>query len=414
MLGVDNKKPTPKEDEAPKRFFVPALAIALFSAGISNSVITLFAVDIAKTFLGSSSGSSVGVVSQLNTANASATVAFAIMLSVLAIRFRQKYLFLSGVALVVASAVGSFFAPTLLSLQLFYAMEGGGSIIIWIMAATLIGDILPQDKKAKAISYMISIGSIATLVVVFLVGFIGNVGGWRSNFLFLVLPFAAAGLVIVSFFVPSAMHQKPTSIKKNIYLGNLRQVLTNKSAVACLIANIFTLVTGQAGIFAIAFYRTRFAVPRTLTVGIYELAVIIFIVSPLISGRIVNRVGAKRLAVISTSIAASCLMIFFLVPNLWIALTFDMLHVWFGTFSIPAFVCLVLEQTPKSRGTMMSLNSLFNSIGNAIAPAIGGALLLLTSGFYGSIGIIYGGMTFFGVAILIFLVADPTKKTFGS
>jgi predicted MFS family arabinose efflux permease len=125
-----------------KRMFIPALAFAYFSACISNSVISLFAVDIAKTFLGSSSGVSVGVTSQLNTFNAVSIIVFAIMLSFLAVRFQHRFLFLGGIVFVVVSAVGSFFAPNLLSLQLFYALEGGGSIIIWIMAATLIGDSL--------------------------------------------------------------------------------------------------------------------------------------------------------------------------------------------------------------------------------------------------------------------------------
>src|SRR3990172_2210472 len=130
---------TVPRNAVPSRFFIPALAIALFSAGISNSIISLLAVDIATTFLGSSSGASVGITSQLNTFNAAAIVAFAILLSILAIRFKHKPLFLLGVIFVVISTVGSFLAPTLLSLQFFYAMEGGGSIMVWIMAATLIG-----------------------------------------------------------------------------------------------------------------------------------------------------------------------------------------------------------------------------------------------------------------------------------
>ena len=86
-----------------------------------------------------------------------------------------------------------------------------------------------------------------------------------------------------------------------------------------------------------------------------------------------------------------------------------MLHVWFGASAIPAFICLVLEQAPQHRGTMMSLNSLFNNMGNAIAPAIGGALLVLTSRFYGAIGVVFGSMSLAGAAVLIFLVGDTTK-----
>lgn len=182
------------DTEPPKRLFLPSLAIAVFSAGISNAVITLLAVDIAKTYFGYSGPAGVAAVSQLTTINAAAEITFAILLSVLTVRFRYKPLLLIGMALVVASAVGSFLAPTLLSLAFFLAVEGGGSIVVSIIAFTLVGDFLPAEKRAKAIGYIVSASSVATLIVALLVGFIAGFGGWRYTFLLLALPISAAGL----------------------------------------------------------------------------------------------------------------------------------------------------------------------------------------------------------------------------
>lgn len=100
---------TTPESEPPRRLFLPSLAVTTFAIGISDAIITLLAVDIAKTFFGSANAATVGAVSQLSTFNAAAEVAFALLLSVLAIRFRHKPLLLAGVLLVVASAAGSFF-----------------------------------------------------------------------------------------------------------------------------------------------------------------------------------------------------------------------------------------------------------------------------------------------------------------
>jgi len=141
-----------------------------------------------------------------------------------------------------------------------------------------------------------------------------------------------------------------------------------------------------------------------------SVALTIFVVSPLISGRLINRFGPKRLAIGSTAVASFCLIMIFIVSNVWVAFVFDMLHVWFGAFSVPAFLALVLEQVPSYRGTMMSLNSLFNNIGKTIAPAIGGALLVVTSGYYPSVGLVFGGMSLIGVVLLFFFVKE-TKKT---
>jgi predicted MFS family arabinose efflux permease len=397
--------------EPSRRLFLPSLAIAAFSVGVSNAIITLFAVDIARTFFGTVNAAAVGAVSQLSTVNAAAEIVFALLLSILAIRFRQKPLLLIGVTLVVISAIGSFFAPTLLSLQFFLAMEGGGSIMVSVMAFTLVGDILPADKKAKAISYIVSVGALSTLATILLFGFITNVGGWRYDFLFVALPVSAAGLALATFFLPSKPREKSAVSKENPYSGSFRQIFTNGSATACLISNILTIAGTQVAVFAIAFYRTVFAVPREWTVGIFEVAAVIYTVAPLVSGRFVSKFGAKRVAVLSAFLAAFFTIAFFFIPNLWLAFTFDMLHVWFAAFSTPAFVYLILEQVPKSRGTMLSLNSIFNNIGNVIAPALGGTLLFITSGLYGVVGLALGSITVVGSAVLLFLAKDTTKAS---
>ena len=407
---MNTEKPV-LEGSRPQRLFLPALAIAVFSAGISNSVITLLVVDIARTFFGSPDPAAIAAVSQLTTFNAAAEIAFAVLLSILVVRIRHKPLLMAGVLLVVASAIGSFFAPTLLSLEFFLAIEGGGSIIVTIIALTLIGDFLPPQKKAKAISYLISVSYLATLILILLIGFIASIGGWRYDFLLIALPISAAGLILASLVVPSRSHDKPATKTEKFSLRIFKTIFTDRSATASLIASILTVAGTQVAVFAIAFYQIQFAASRTQIIGIYETAVILFIVAPLVSGPIIHKYGAKRVAVSSTLLAAFFTLAFFFIPDLWAAIIFDMLHVWFAAFAAPAFVYLILEQIPKSRGTMMSLNAIFNNIGNAIAPALGGALLFLTSGFYGVVGLAFGSITIAGAVILIFLVKDTTKTT---
>lgn len=405
---MSTEAPAP-EKEPPRRLFLPSLAIAVFSVYLSNVIITLLSVDIATTFFGSANAAAVGAVSQLSTFNAAAEVVFALLLSILAIRFRHKPLLLVGAIFVVISAVGSFFAPTLLSLQLFYAMEGVGSIMVGVMAFTLIGDFLPLQKKPKAVSYIVAVASLSTLVGTLLIGYIADVAGWRFAFVYFVLPVAVAGLALASVILPSKPREKPATIKENPYVRSFKQVLTNRSATACLIASLLTVAGIQVTVFALAFYRTLFAVPRGWTVGIMEAATIIAIVASLVAGRLVNRFGAKRIVILSTLLNAFFVMTFFFIPNLWVSLTFDLLHVWFTAIAGTAFACLILDQVPKSRGTMMSLNSIFNNIGNAIAPAVGGALLVWTDGVYGAIGLALGSLTIAGVAVLFFFAKDPTR-----
>jgi predicted MFS family arabinose efflux permease len=178
-----------------------------------------------------------------------------------------------------------------------------------------------------------------------------------------------------------------------------------------LAANALSIAGSGVAIFALAFYQTRFGVPREWTIGVYEVAIGLYILAPPVSSNLINRIGAKRTAVYSTVCSAFFTMTFFFLPDFFAAATVDLIHVWFAGMATPAFICLALEQVPASRDAMMSLNSVSKTVGNMIAPAVGGALLFLTSGFYGAIGLALGALSIAGSAIIILFVTDPTTGT---
>jgi hypothetical protein len=57
----------------------------------------------------------------------------------------------------------------------------------------------------------------------------------------------------------------------------------------------------------------------------------------------------------------------------------------------------------------MALNSAIESVGSTIGPAVGGALLVLTTGFYGAVGLAFGGMFVVSAMIRFFWAKEPTR-----
>ena len=165
------------EEPAHKKLFIVTMIIATFSTGLGNSIVAIFATDMAKTFFGSATTVQVGSITQLSTINLAAEVLGAIILSIFVIKFSHKRLLLTGTIFIAISATGSYFAPNILALQTFYALEGAGSVIIGIIAMTLIADSLPKNQRAKVISYLLSIGAAVTLVMIPIVGIITEMGG---------------------------------------------------------------------------------------------------------------------------------------------------------------------------------------------------------------------------------------------
>jgi len=404
----------PAREASPGRLFVPSLIVVTFAVFLSTPILTLLSVDMANTFFGSADAASLGAVAQVGTVNSAAEVVFAFVMGFLAVRFKHRSLLLLGMSLVVISAVGSYFAPTLLILQIFFLLEGGGTVIVNIFALSLVGELLPPKSKSKTVGYIVGVTSLATLVGAPVIGFITNVGGWQSNFLWLVLPTSVSGFGLAYLGLPSIHHEKPVGAEHESFHNAFKHVLSNRSAAACLLG--ITLVSSVAvPVFAIAFYRQQYlsnvSVPEQINfvVMVVMVAMATAVFASLAVGRLVNRLGAKNLTVTGALASSVLTMVFFYMPNLWGAVALDMLHVGFYFASYTAFSILVLDQVPRFRGTMMSMKNMFYTIGIAIGTAVGGAMLTLFAS-YQAVGFSIGAMGLFSAAIFFFLTKEPSSE----
>jgi predicted MFS family arabinose efflux permease len=397
------------EGEKPStgKWFIPSLVVSFLAVGVSTPILMLLTLDIAETFQ-----VPFGVAAQLSTINSIAEVILSLLMGFLAIRFKHKSLLLSGVALVAASAVGAFFAPTLELMLFFFALEGAGTVMVGVMGLTLIGDLLPLSKKAKAVSYVIATTYLTAIVGVAAIGFIANVAGWRSVFSLFVLPVSIAGLALAFLSLPYRSREESVAIGRKAYLSAFKQVLLNRSAVACLVGSMLMSVMSLA-LFTTGFFREQLSASRDVAAVIIMMAASMYVVAALVTGRLINIFGRKTLTVTGVLGSSILAMLIFFMPNLWLAVIVDMIHVWFAAVGITAFSCYALEQVPKSRSTMMSLRSIFNEMGGAIGAALGGALLILfaynLSLSYQTVGIAFGAIGISASAVFYFLTKDPTK-----
>jgi predicted MFS family arabinose efflux permease len=394
------------EIEPPKRLFVPSLTILVFAISLSSGVLSLFLPEIAETFFGSTDRTAIGLVSQTSTVNNTAEVIFAFIMSILVIRFKHKSLLTIGAMFVIISTVGSFLAPDFLSFQIFFAMEGAGSIMVSIIAITLIGDTFDLKRKARAVSWYATGMYMAGLIGIPILLAVANIFGWRSVFLLFVLPASLLGLILAYVSIPSKSHIEQMKNDKGIYFRSFKQVLLNKSAASCLIGTIVG-ASAVVALFVLTFYRQQFLVSRDWAVGIALINASLFMIGSLVGGRIVNRFGSKPVAVLFGLISGVLTMTFFNMPTLGLTLAFNFASVFAGALAIPAIICLVVDQVPESRGTMMSLQRLFTNIGAAIGTVTGGVLLALFS--YKAVGVGFGILMIAQAVIFLFLVKQPTE-----
>ncbi len=392
-----------------KMILVVALLVAVFAAAVVDVVIPINIVDIAKTF-----SILPGTVSQLDSIIALAAVTTALLLGAFGARFSYKSLVMIGILFIAAYAIGFFLAPTFPITQLIVPLNGIGSVLIVVTAQTFIGNSYPLDKKAKAIGWISAAGTLANAVGAPIIGFMTVIGGWRSALVWFMLPTAVVSLIFVFLVFRFNLPEPQPNAKKAPFMDGFKQILTSKSAIACLVSAF--LVNGSVfggNVFEVTLYRQIFLVSPGFATLIGPTAGIALIAAgAVIGGHTVNRVGRKRLTVIASFLAGVFMLVSYFVPDLWMRVALRWTASFIGGVSLAAFANLMIEQVPLFRGTVMSLSSAFSGVGAAVGISVAGVVINLylnpSVGFQ-ALGLTMGTFAIVSVLFMLFLAKDPTK-----
>ena len=397
-----------EESSSAGRLFVPSLAVAFFSTWIIESLTGIFLMDVATEFFGSPNPVTIATTGQLVTISSIVSVIFALMLGILSVRYSHKKLLLMGSFAVAIGILGCFLAPEFLFMQFFFPIEGIGTVAIGAMAFTIVGEFLAVNRRPKAIGWILAGNSIAGIIGALMINlFFSGTAGWRSYLLWFAMPISAISLAALYFFIPSTP-KKPKTIKKEAYFSSFKQVFLKKSAVSCLIGAMFR----QAGfawvaVYSATFFREQFGLSLASVALLGLIGGILFALALIVGGQLVHRIGRKRQLVTTLVISSPALMMVPFIPNLWIVLLIS----WAGGFiygmSFPANTSLILEQAPESRGTMMSMSSIFVTFGMGLGTAFGGVALIL-SGWIGLI-LTFAALQLIAAAVFFFLTKDPFR-----
>jgi MFS family permease len=390
------------------RLFVPSLTLACFSLFIVDSLTGVFLLDLTVAFFGSPDPALVAITSQLGTVSSVVSVIFGLLLGALSIRFNHKKLLVLGTFCITLAALGCFLAPNFFFLQIFYAIEGIGTIVANTMAIVLVGEILVLSERPKAIGWLWSgspiAGIAANLVIIF---FFSGAGGWRSFLLLFALPVSLIASAAAYFGVPSQTQRQAVTVGKGAYLSSYKQVFLKKSAAACLVGNMIKVAGAMWVVYLVAFLITRFSLPLAEGALVMMGVTVIMAIAHPAGGYLVNKVGRKNLLVTTTILQSAVIPLIAFVPDLWVAIGISWSAVLIGGLGMPASVNLALEQVPESRGTMMSINNILMTVGFGIATAVGGLALAFFN--YTGMFLTFAAIGFAAAAIFFFLTEDPCR-----
>ena len=394
------------EQNSARRAVLPSLFFSSFAICPAGIVVTLLLVDIGRTF-----GAPVGLTGQVQTLSSSFAVITALLMGALSARFKHKSLLLVGLLLISISVLGCSLALNFGMILVMYSITGVGLAVAQPMTMALVGELFPPDRRAKGLGWINAGATISYLIGTPTIGFIAGLGGWRLAFLSYTLPISVLGLLLAAKGLPSpsSADQNKTVERKGDYLAGFKGVLSNRSALSCLLSAALVVASFQAiAFYGTSFYRERFLVSTTLASIIVSIGATCATLSTLVSYRFINRFGRKSVTVMCATITGLLITSYTNMPSLWSSLASRFVASTFWGVFITASTSLALEQAPSFRGVMMSLNSAAWNVGGALGAAVGGFVLLLHD--YELVGIVLGVMMVIAAAIYYLFVIDPTRS----
>ncbi len=386
-----------------RKMFLPSLVAASFASGPISVLVALLLIDIGNTF-----NTSVGITGQINTSYSAAAFVSAILMGALSIKFKHKSLLLAGLLLIFLSAIGCYLALDFTSFLISYSLSGVGFAMVTPMTFAMVGEHVSLERRANAVGWIVAGGALVYVVGAPVIGVIAEFGGWRYPVFGFVMPILLMSLLLAFLGLPSALANPPNSVSMRTYLQSFREILSNRSAVACLIGDALRSGAFVAIVAYVAsFVRERFLVSTSLASLVLLGGALCYAIGSVVSGLLVNKIGRKASTVLTALLSGVFTVVFAFAPVLWLSILLILFASWFFGMVASAANSLTLEQIPRLRGSLMSVDAAVVNLGAALGAAVGGAALI-TFGYEG-LGGSLGLLGVLGATIVSFLAVDPAK-----
>ena len=399
---VDGSIPT-EEKGSVGRLFVPSLVLSRFATTPRSIILSFLLIEIGLTF-----GLPVGVTGQIGTAGSVAAFATSLLMGILSVRFKHKSLLMTGLLLLSVALLGCSQAPNFTLMLMFTVLAGLGTAMIMPMTTTLVAKHLPLQKRARAIGLLMATLSVSYLIGSPVISYISNIGDWRLAFLAYALPFPLLSLLLDFKGLPSESESEQTSLKKGSLIEGYKVVLSNRSAVACLLGNALASATFSGIVlYGISFYRQDFQVSKGMAMYFMIGLSLSYTIGALISSRFVNKLGRKPVTTISVFMTGIFIFFFTIAPILWLSVALALIGCLFAGLRATSNVSLTIEQVPKFRRTMMSISAASANQGSALGSGVGGLALLLFN--YKGVGPSLGLLGLASAVIVHLFAVDTTR-----
>jgi predicted MFS family arabinose efflux permease len=326
-------------------------------------------------------------------------------------RFERKRLLLVTFALFAIATLACGLAPGYGTLLAARSLAGAFGGVLGAMVQTMVGDLIPFERRGRASGTIMSAFSLSTVAGVPLSLFLANHFGWRFPFYFIAV--LTGGFLLLGWrMLPQMRGHLATAIvsetERRHPLSAMLEVLSDANHLRALAFMCLAIFSGFTVIPYITIYLTANVGVAQESIPLVYLAggCATFFTSRLI-GRLADAHGKVRtyrwVALLST------LPLFaqtHLVPvPLWLVIfSTTLFFILVPGRMVPAMAIVTSAVQSRLRGTFLSMNGAFMQLASGAASYLGGAMIASdVSGRivgYGTVGYLAIGATLMAMAFV--------------
>ena len=299
-------------------------------------------------------------------------------------RFERKRLLLGTFALFAVATLACGLAPGFWFLMAARCAAGGAfGGVLGSMVQTMVGDLIPFERRGRASGTIMSAFALSTVAGVPLSLLLANHFGWRFPFIFIAA--MAAGLLLLGWkMLPVLRGHLPSAIlgetERAHPLSAMLAVLREANHLRALAFMALIMFSG----FTVIPYITIYSVAN---VGIHEEDLYLiylaggtatFFTSRLI-GRLADRHGKVRIyRLVALCSMAPLLIQTHLVPvPLWLMIVVSTIFfIFVPGRMVPAMAIVTSAVRPELRGTFLSMSGAVQQLAAGVASYIGGLIIV--------------------------------------
>ena len=296
-------------------------------------------------------------------------------------RFGRKRMMLTLYPLFGAAALACSFAPTfawLLVARVASGFFGGG---LMALSQTVVAEVIPFERRGRAMSVVMTSFSVATVAGVPLALFLASHFNWHAPFLAIALMVSVCALGAATTLPSLKGHlaAHPSGDSAPNMLANLRLVLVDPNHLRAYAMSASMVFAGFAVIPYIALYLQGNAGFKPEQIPyVYLTGGICTLISARLIGHWSDRAGKayafRRLALLMP-VPLLAMTLSAGLPMVGVLLVSSVLFVVMSGRMIPGMALIGAAADPRRRGSFMTLNSAVQSLAMGLAALVGGQIL---------------------------------------